>query len=476
MRITSAGIRRAGLIACGLVTAWLTSTGTVAQPSASGDVPLPELTDDDGSLDRQGLIGAVLESNRELAAARSAVEAARARADKVRGLPNLGASYSFGPLSIFKEGERYGQVIQVGQELPWPGTLDRRGEQAVSLAVAGEGELEALRRKLAMAASQGYDDYWYLERALDVNREHQELMLEFQAVATARYAAGIAPQQAPLAAEVEFAHLEHFEVLLKADREELIARLNRLLHRPAVTPLPAPAPGSALPADSPDPTVEELTDHALAGRPEVAAVRDRIEARAIGVELAQLEGRPGLRPMASYNSMWTGDAHRWMVGLGVSLPVWRQRIDAGIAEADAMLATEYRRLEALEDRIAAEVSIAVQRLAESRHVASLFLNRLLPAARDQARAAQSGFETGQVDFLALIDAERNLREVELGLAAAEADVRRRVAALKQAIGLLPADPWPLSNDQVPAPSTPSRGDDEEEDENSERTSRAENES
>lgn len=430
-------------------TVWAFGAAWIACLIATGGAaaPLPVRGATGDGLDRQALIAAVLASNRDLAAARSAVEAARARADKVRGLPNLGVSYSFGPLSVFKDGERYGQVIQVGQELPWPGTLARRGDRARAIADAGEADLASLRRELALAASQGYDDYWYLERALAVNREHQELMREFQAVATARYAAGIAPQQAPLAAEVEFAHLEHFEVVLGTDRKELVARLNRLLHRPAGSSLPPPPSGLLGLDPKGDPNVTELTELALAGRPEVKAARARIGAREIGLDLAHLEGKPGLRPMASFNSMWNADAHRWMVGLGVSLPVWRQRIEAGVAEADAELAAELRRSEALEDRIASEVEIAAQRLTESRHVATLFTNRLLPAARDQVRAAESGFETSQVDFMALIDAERNLRDVELGLLAAEADVRRRTAALKQAVGLLPGDPWPRAENQ-----------------------------
>lgn len=405
------------------------------------------------TLDRQALIAAVLDRNRQLAAARRAVEAARAHIVEARGLPNPTMNYSFAPASPFVSDTNYGQIIQASQQLPWPGTLSRRGEQAESLAEAIEGDLEALRRQLALTASQLYDDYQYVERELAINREHLALLHDFQEVATTRYAAGLAPQQAPLAAEVETAHVEHRQIVLGTDRQTLIARLNSLLHRPPQAPVPPP-PKRAAPIPGPPALPRsELIELAIARHPEIVAARARVAAGKTGVELAHLRGRPDFEPMASYNSMWGQETHRWMVGVGLSLPIWRDRVRAGIARADASLGEQRERLASLEDRIGADVSAAVDRLEESHHVIRVYENRLLPAARDQTQAAQSGFETGQVDFLAVIDAERKLRDVELGLARAQADAHRRLAELQQALGAFPGDPWPS-----PSPSQPVRDD------------------
>ncbi|MPZ18742.1 MAG: TolC family protein [Luteitalea sp.] len=400
-------------------------------------------------LDRRALIAAVLDRNRDLAAAARAVEAARARIVEARGLPNLTTSYSFAPASPFVSDTRYGQVIQAGQHLPWPGTLSRRSEHARSLAEATEGDLEALRRELALTASQLYDDYQYVDRETAINREHLALLREFQAVATTRYAAGLAPQQAPLAAEVETAHVEHRLVVLGTNRQTLIAQLNSLLHRSPQASVPRPPKQAAPIPKAPAVPRSELIKLAVAQHPEIVAARARVAADETGVELARLKGRPDFQPMASYNSMWGQEAHRWMVGLGLSLPIWRDRVRAGVARAEASLGEQRERVASLEDRIGADVSAAVDRLEESHHVIALYENRLLPAAHDQTQAARSGFETGQVDFLAVIDAERKLRDVELGLAAAQADAHRRLAELQQALGALPGDPWPS-----PSPSQP----------------------
>jgi len=197
--------------------------------------------------------------------------------------------------------------------------------------------------------------------------------------------------------------------------------------------------------------VNDLIALALTRRPELAAARSRVTSLEIGVSLAHLEGRPSFQPMTSFNSMWGEGAHRWMVALGVSVPIWRDRIRAGVARASSAVSEQQSRLAALEDRVAAEVSTALDRFQESHHVLALYETRLLPAARDQAAAARSAFETGQVDFLAVIEAERRLRDVELGFADANATALRRFATLQQAIGALPGDPWPPS---LPSGVTP----------------------
>ncbi|HPG28271.1 MAG TPA: TolC family protein, partial [Myxococcota bacterium] len=95
----------------------------------------------------------------------------------------------------------------------------------------------------------------------------------------------------------------------------------------------------------------------------------------------------------------------------------------------------------IEDEVRLGVQSGVDRLKEARHVERLYRDLLLPAARDQVGAARSGFETGRNSFLALIDAERNLLEVELGYEEALANLGRRRAELDRARGRVPGIGW-----------------------------------
>jgi outer membrane protein TolC len=153
-----------------------------------------------------------------------------------------------------------------------------------------------------------------------------------------------------------------------------------------------------------------------------------------------MERYPDFEAMAQYSSIWRETEHRWMVGVGVNLPIRRDRIAAGVAEAEAELARLETERARLVDEIGAEARIAWLRLREAHHVLEIYESRLVPSAADQVRAAVSGFETGQVSFLDLIEAERNQRSVELAYESTLADLYRRGAELDRALGRL-AGAW-----------------------------------
>jgi hypothetical protein len=70
-------------------------------------------------------------------------------------------------------------------------------------------------------------------------------------------------------------------------------------------------------------------------------------------------------------------------------------------------------------------------------VLHLMDQRLLPVARDQVDAARAAFVASQAPFVAVVDAEKNLRGVELDRQMAVADYDRRRAELDRALGRFP---------------------------------------
>lgn len=386
-------------------------------------------------LERRALIQAVLERNPSLETARQAWRAAAEVIPQAASLDDPMASYSLAPLSVTADA-RFGEVLRFSQRIPQPGTLRLREEMAAAAASAAKYRVEEVRLRLATTASLLYDDYWLVDRALAITREHAGLLETFRLVATSRYATGLAPQQAPIQAEVEAARLLHRQAVLTSERRKLVARLNALLHRPASAPL-APAP-DRLDADEADRLdAEDAVEAAPPSRPEVAARRAGIDSLRARVALEGLGARPDFEVMASYNSMWNTPEHRWTVGVGLRLPVRRKRLRASVAEAEARLAAGESELAALDDAVAAEVETARADLEEAEHVVRLYRDRVLPAARDQVAAARAGFETGGGSMLGLIDAQRSLLAAELTQAEAVAEVASARAALDRALGRMP---------------------------------------
>jgi outer membrane protein, heavy metal efflux system len=401
-----------------------------------GQEPQRDIFSELDRLDHDTLVRAVVERNPTIEAARQAWLCATEREPQVASLDDPNVSYSVAPLSIGVDDTRYGQSVVFTQRLPYPGKLHLRGEVARAEAEAARHDYEAVTLELATMASLLFDDDYFIARAIEINTEHLRLLEDFQRVATARYASGLAAQQDPIQAEVEVAQLLHRDVVLRTNQRTIAARLNALLHRPPEESLPPPPAKLGVPAPQElDPSSQ--ADEALAERPELQARLAEIEAREQTIHLREKELYPDFEAMTSFNSMWGNSEHRWTVGVGIHLPVGRDRLRAASAEAAAALKQAQSERAALEDAIRTEVYVARERLVEAAQVVELYRSRLLPASGDQIHAARAGFETGQNSFLALIEAERNQRTVALDYEQALAEYHSSLARLDRALGRIP---------------------------------------
>lgn len=387
------------------------------------------------TLDRDWLVREVLARNPSVGAAEAAVREARGRVFEADALEDPRLSYMVAPASLFSALPD-GHVVRLEQMLPFPGKRGLAAREAKAQVAASSAEAAQTRLDLALEAGRLYDAWFTVHRALEINAEHVDLLRTFKDSATAQYTAGKASQQDPLQAEVELTHVEHMNVTLAADREVIRAQLNGLLHRPPAAALPPPPSALPLPA-APAGGAATLAQAALQTRPELAAVQAQQGGAQASLARAQREAWPDFTVMGEYNSMWMDPAHQWMVGVGINLPLfWDRRHgeeEAATARGER-LALEAARLR---DQISTEVEVARLRLEEAVHVAHLYRTRLLPAARDQVAAARAGFVVGQTPFSTLIDAERNLRSMELSSAQSLADADLRAAELTRALGKLP---------------------------------------
>lgn len=384
------------------------------------------------TLDRQTLIRAALAANRDLAAIREGWRAAVAAIPAVGAFDDPMVSYELAPLSIGSSSVPFGQRISVRQKLPFPGKRGLASDAAIANAKVMWGDVRAAQLVVAELASQLYDDAYLDDRAHEINDQHRVLVEQMKKVAEARIASGRGSTQDALQAEVELGRLETERAMLDAERVTIVARINGLLHRDPLAAVPSPPAELAVP-EAPA-ALAALEQAALAARPQRLAANARVEAGEADVKGKQRAYYPDFELMASYDSMWDMTAHRWMVGVAVDVPIQRGRRAAEVDAARARVAQARATVESTIDDIRVEVARARVELVAALHVATLYDERLLPAARAEVDAAISGFTTGQNDFPAVILAERGLREIQLGTLRARTDAWHRQAALDRAVG------------------------------------------
>jgi outer membrane protein TolC len=388
-------------------------------------------------LERAAFVQAVLRRNRSLESSRQAWRAAMARTRQSGVLDDPMVNFEVAPLSIGSSSARFGWDAMISQRLPWPGKLGLDEAVARAEADAAKSDFEASQRELALTASLLFDEYFVDVRSIEINGHHVALMRSMQAAATAQYETGRGSAHDPLQAEFELTHMEHDTVILASQRDVTMAQMNELLHRAPEAPLPPP-PKDLSVAPPPDVTdLRRLQTEAVDKRPDILAAREHARAEQARADRGSRESFPDLTVSTLYNSMWDTPEHRWMVGLGFNLPIWSGRRGGAVDEANAMRAQYEADAARLSDAARTQVAVALKRLEESDHVLHLMDERLLPVARDEVDAARAAFTASQAPFVAVVDAEKNLRGVELDRQVALADYDRRRAELDRALGRMP---------------------------------------
>ncbi len=387
-------------------------------------------------LDRTRLIREVLAKNPSVEARRHAWRAARAQKRAVDSWDDPMLGYEVAPLSIFSSDTRFGQTIRLSQRVPWPGKLSSASDAADEVAAAEAEVVSVTELDLALQASLLFDDYWSVERALDVNREHRNLLEELRRGAEIQYSVGRGSLSDPLQADVEMVMLAEQDIGLESKRDVVGARLNALLHRPPEAALPAPAARNDVSLAAP-PTSQEVQRAAILASPELRALAARSRAAQAEIRHAERQYYPDVTLMASYSSMWMELEHQIMIGIEAPIPIQRGSRGGAVDVASARAAEVRSETLRVVDGVRERAETARFRVLEGIRIVKLYEGRLIPAARDQVAAARADFATSKVDFASVIQAEKSLRGIELGRYMAMAELSKRRARLWRALGRLP---------------------------------------
>jgi len=392
----------------------------------------------DPVLDR--LVGDALAANTDLRVALANLEKARAQLRGARSdlLPQTGldASATYGrsaigqvPAGIGRQNWVISGGLQVGYEIDLFGRVRRNIEAARADSQVAAEDAAAVRVAVVADTVRAYVDAAASAQRIAVARQTVGLLDQALRITNARFEAGRTDRldviRVTALREQQAAAIPDLE----ADRDRALLRLATLTGR-VPRDLPEEARSrTALPAlDQPIPVGDGRL--LLARRPDVRAAERRLAADTarIGVATADLYPRITLGGSTGITSIGTSDvfgggAFRWLLGPAIS---WafpnqaaiRARIGSARAEAHADLARfDGTVLRALEET---EAALTTYRNAASRQQALL-------AARDTAarvaRITLARQRQGQIDSLAVLDAQRTLAGAEADLA----DAGRKVA-------------------------------------------------
>lgn len=325
-------------------------------------------------------------------------------------------------------------MFMFSQTVPAGGKRELRYEIAHYGIDIAEAELEA--RKLDVAA-QVRTTFYELLRNRDELRLHEEqIALARQAVASARirYTAGSAPQHDVLKAQIAVTKLaDHFAMFVQ-DGNLARARLNTLMGRDPAAALEVEGE-YVMPAALPQ--ISALQEIAITNRPELKAIEAAMRQLDAKVRLTEKNYKPDISVGAGYMLMPAGSMNRngYMAEVSFNLP-WlnRSRHDSEIREAQSQTRVQRAELEIRRTLVLQEIQEALIRATTAARLVEIYRDTLRPQAQSILRAASAAYQTGQTDFLSLVDSQNTALEVEYSFYRALADFESRIAAIERAIG------------------------------------------
>jgi outer membrane protein TolC len=382
------------------------------------------------------LVEQVIERNPSLAQMIAAAQAVSARYPQAISLDDPLLAFTLGPATLGANTVNPAYRINLEQKIPFPGKLKLRGEQALAEARAAGNEVQDTRLQLIETTRNAFYEYYLVHRAIAVNNEGIDILERFRKQARNLFVTGKVAEQDVFQAEVELGRQRDRGLTLEQMRQIAVARINTLLNLRPDKALPVP-PGE-LPLANGLPEAAVLRSAALARRPDLQALADRIAADQAALALANKEFYPDFTPFLMYDRFMGNNSQSaplaYMVGVSLNIPARRSRRFAALAEAQARLTQRRAELDKQINQVSFEVQQAYAQVSQTREAVHLYEKTVLPAAERNIKAATSAYVAGKINFLSLLEAQRNLVAIRDRFYELLASYHSRQATLERVIG------------------------------------------
>ena len=313
-------------------------------------------------------------------------------------------------------------------DLPWLKKLRLRADVASAESQARYFAFETAVLQTAYEVKRPYYQLHFLNDRIRVNRETLRLVGELEEIARAQTASGTATLQDVLRAQIEQERLRIEIVNLEDSRHPLLAQLKAGLGLHADQPdPPMPQQFESTPLDL---TSDQLLATALARNPRLNQMQAEVRMAETGIRLAHQSKLPDFN--VGVEADVKASPVMWRPTLGVTLPIWRDKIASEIAAAQALKGAAQARLSAEQIQLAVAFADRSFLYREATRNLQLLTESLLPKATQALAVARAGYSSGKVDFINLLDAERSL----LGFQLAEVEARTRRELVLAEVSLL----------------------------------------
>ncbi len=387
------------------------------------------------TLELGALLAEAKENNPELKALKEKAAAARARAGAEGALDDPALKVEMMDLSKdrpldISPGNAMQTKYIVTQTFPFPGKLSLKEKMAVKEAYAASAAYDSKDLEVAESVKDAYFEYAYLSDSIRITEEIKTLLSNMSRIAEAKYSVGQASQQDVIKVNVEITMLANEIITLEAEKDVAAARLKSILNRDQGSSL---GESGHLPSDRVEFKSGHLVETAIRTNPEIKMAEFEAEAAGLASDLAKKDYYPdfmvGAGPVQRDGRFDTFD-----VMFQVTIPLWRGKYDSRATEAAYNAGSLRSKAVAEKNSKSFEVKGAEIRVEAADRMRTLYETSLVPQVELSLESALKNYRAGKIDFLTLLDTERELKKTRLEYLKTILEYRKRVAALEKAVG------------------------------------------
>jgi len=366
-----------------------------------------------------------------IAAAEVKVERMKAMIPQAEALPDPMIKATGGRLAETAAG-RVDAMLGAEQRLPFPGKRRAAGAVAEAGVKSAQAELENIRLTIAAQVRTVYWNYYLASKSIDVLEQSKVVLTDLQNSVDIRVRASKASQQDLLRVINSISDLERRLITTQQLRESAVARLNSMLHRPVNASLPEPRWSASMMSLS---KTDEMS------HPEIEAAKSRVAMFEARMKKAQLDRNPDFTVGLQYGAvsesgmaMSASGRDQFGATVGLTIPLWREKLDAAEREAEAGMIESRNTLAAVRNDLSYRVVDARARVDSARKIVKLFDESILPDAEQAYELSLKEYSADTAGFLDVIDAWRQTLNYQLQQEENRSALGSAVAAYRLAAG------------------------------------------
>ncbi|MCA9198696.1 MAG: TolC family protein [Planctomycetales bacterium] len=386
-----------------------------------------------------------LSTNPALQAQRQRIALLRYRIPQVRSLPNPTVSETFWPFegnALQTAGGRAASQINLSQAVPWPEKLDSKAAIASREVCIALAKLREMEQDVVQAVRLAVIEANVAAESLAIVDEANSLVDGLNEVAETRYRAGgpNASQRDVLRAQIERERIAE-ERLQWTKRQEIAkAELVRLLHQPL--DLDDTFQWNLAPVHQLELQLDQLVALAQQQNPSLSGLAQQVARDRQQIQLASLENRPDFQVGMNWLIVSQDDAISPVANghdnfgfmVGMTLPVWRNKIHAGIQEARHQVAASTQMLASETDNVASQIRKLLAEYTALSQQENLVRTRIAPRLDDALDITLADYSGNRTDFSSLIELHRERLMVELQVLQLQAELARSLVRIQRQIG------------------------------------------